>query len=165
MHLNIYQRDVTKGMQRCLFDVISKSCRETECSRLLGWLSILLPVKASTTTRGGWLTIEPVVDQVCERTRLHGNKSQHALASCPALSWQEGYYVERVTAILQDPRRYEVYWENARDKWRVEIGVQIIVAKDTMSARVKLATEIVKSSSNVVVYGTVSHVLTRYRVI
>ena len=128
-------------------------------------LSILLPVKTSTTTRGGWLTIEPVVDQVCERTRLHGNKSQHALASRPALSWQEGYYVERVTATLQDPCRYEVYWENARDKWRVEIGVQIIVAKDTMSARVKLATEIVESSSNVIDHGTVSHILTRYRVI
>ena len=49
---------------KVLIDVISKSCQElftivkaleTECSRLLGWISILLAVGSSNTTRGGWL--------------------------------------------------------------------------------------------------------------
>ena len=45
----------------------------------------------------------------------------------------EGHDVEHVTATLNHPRHHEIYRRNARDKLRVETGVQIIVGDDTLS--------------------------------
>merc|ERR1712064_240072 len=69
---------------------------------------------------------------------------------------EEGHDVERVTVILKNPYRYEIYQRNISDKMRVAFGVRSVVAKDTMSAMVKLAREIEKSASDVVGYGMVS---------
>merc|ERR1712012_1109683 len=73
---------------------------------------------------------------------------------------EEGHDVERVTAILKNPYRYEIYQRNIRDKMRVAFGVRSVVAKDTMSRMVKLAREIDESASDVVGYGMVSHPMT-----
>jgi hypothetical protein len=76
---------------------------------------------------------------------------------------EEGHDVERVTVILKNPYRYEIYQRNISDKMRVAFGVRSVVAKDTMSAMVKLAREIEKSASDVVGYGMVSHPMTSSR--
>ena len=66
----------------------------------------------------------------------------------------DGRDVAHVTAILKNSDRYEIYWINARDKLGAESDVRIVVAKDRISARVKFATEIEKSSSSAIDYGT-----------
>ena len=47
--------------------------------------------------------------------------------------------------------------ENDRDKLRVKIGVRLVTAKDSISARVKLATEIEESTFRATDYGMGSH--------
>ena len=69
----------------------------------------------------------------------------------------EGHDVERVTATLKNPHRYGIHRRNIRDKLRVKVGVRIIAARDTMSAMAKLTDEIEESTSDVFVYGLVSH--------
>ena len=76
---------------------------------------------------------------------------------------EEGHDVERVTVILKNPYRYEIYQRKICDKMRVAFGVRSVVAKDTMSAMVKLAREIEESASDVVGYGMVSHPMTSSR--
>merc|ERR1712065_37752 len=76
---------------------------------------------------------------------------------------EEGHDVERVTVILKNPYRYEIYQRNIRDKMRVAFGLRSVVAKDTMSAMVKLARQIDESASDVVGYGMVSHPMTSSR--
>ena len=65
----------------------------------------------------------------------------------------EGHDVERGTAILKNPHRYEIYRRNTRDKLRVEIDVRIVVTKEMMSAMVKLGKEIEKSTFDVIQHG------------
>ena len=74
----------------------------------------------------------------------------------------EGYDVEYVMAFLKNPYRYEIYQRNI-DKMRVAFGLRSVVAKDTMSAMVKLAREIDEWASNVVGYGMASHPMTSSR--
>ena len=76
---------------------------------------------------------------------------------------EEGYDVEYVMVILKNPYRYEIYQRNIRDKTRVAFGLRSIVAKDTMSALVKLARQIDESASDVVGYGMVFHPMTSFR--
>merc|ERR1712064_206724 len=57
----------------------------------------------------------------------------------------------------------EIYQRNIRDKMRVAFGLRSVVAKDTMSAMVKLARQIDEAASDVVGYGMVSHPMTSSR--
>ena len=61
--------------------------------------------------------------------------------------------VEHVTAIHEGPDRCEICWRNARDKLRMETEVRVIVAKDAVSAMVKLMTGIEESTFDDVDYG------------
>ena len=76
---------------------------------------------------------------------------------------EEGHDVERVAAILENPYRFEIYQKDIRDKMRVEVGVRSVVAKDRVSAMVKLAMEIEELALDVIGYGTVSHLMTSSR--
>lgn len=67
-----------------------------------------------------------------------------AAASCRSENGHQ-HDVERVTAVLKNPYRSDIYWRNARDKMWAEIDVLTVVAKDAMPAMMKLATEIGES--------------------
>ena len=47
---------------------------------------------------------------------------------------EEGHDVERVTVILKNPYRYEIYQRNISDRMRVAFSMRSVVAKDMMSA-------------------------------
>ena len=72
----------------------------------------------------------------------------------------EGPDVEHVAAFLKDRYCYEILRRNVRDTRRMVLVVWTAVAKDTMTAMVRLAMMMNESTSDVIGHGLISHSMT-----